>query len=201
MFPLSKPWAIIVLSVALLAAGAGFYLLRPHGMPHPSRAERSTPERPRFFRDMAREAGITFRMQFLPSEQGEKFKINLYDHGCGVAVGIMTATASTTSPAPAEVTPAAAKRFTFELRGTSWNKVLEWLADQSGLAVSTDLKPTGTLTFITPATRKDGYTLPEIIDLLNEALASQNYLLIRRSQSFAVIGVSLTPGSGDKVTM
>jgi type II secretory pathway component GspD/PulD (secretin) len=91
------------------------------------------------------------------------------------------------APAPAEVKPAAAKRFTFEMRGTSWNKVLEWLADQSGLAVSTDLKPTGTFTFITPATRKDGYTLPEIIDLLNEALASQNYLLVRRSQSFAVI--------------
>ena len=26
-------------------------------------------------------------MSFLPGEQGEKFKINLYDHGCGVAVG------------------------------------------------------------------------------------------------------------------
>ena len=25
-------------------------------------------------------------MGFLPGEQGEKFKINLYDHGCGVAV-------------------------------------------------------------------------------------------------------------------
>src|SRR5437660_5404756 len=26
-------------------------------------------------------------MAFLPGEQGENFKINLYDHGCGVAVG------------------------------------------------------------------------------------------------------------------
>jgi hypothetical protein len=39
------------------------------------------------FQDVAREAGITFRMNFLPAEQGEKFKLNLYDHGCGVAVG------------------------------------------------------------------------------------------------------------------
>ncbi len=38
------------------------------------------------FEDVAPEAGITFRMQFLPNEQGEKFKINLYDHGCGVAI-------------------------------------------------------------------------------------------------------------------
>ncbi len=39
------------------------------------------------FEDRAVEAGITFRMNFLPNEQGEKFKINLYDHGCGVVVG------------------------------------------------------------------------------------------------------------------
>jgi hypothetical protein len=39
------------------------------------------------FREDAEAAGITWRMQFLPGEQGAKFKINLYDHGCGVAVG------------------------------------------------------------------------------------------------------------------
>jgi hypothetical protein len=38
------------------------------------------------FEDVTREAGIRFRMEFLPGEQGEKFKINFYDHGCGVAV-------------------------------------------------------------------------------------------------------------------
>src|SRR5438132_12521510 len=38
------------------------------------------------FREAARESGITFRMNFLPKEQGETFKINLYDHGCGLAV-------------------------------------------------------------------------------------------------------------------
>jgi hypothetical protein len=39
------------------------------------------------FRECADEVGIKFRMAFLPQEQGEKFKINLYDHGCGVAIG------------------------------------------------------------------------------------------------------------------
>ncbi len=39
------------------------------------------------FREQALEAGLNFRMSFLPDEQGEKFKVNLYDHGCGVAVG------------------------------------------------------------------------------------------------------------------
>jgi len=38
------------------------------------------------FRDAARQSGIDFHMSFLPKEQGETFKINLYDHGCGVAI-------------------------------------------------------------------------------------------------------------------
>ena len=38
------------------------------------------------FRDVAPESGIDFRMTFLPNEQGEFFKTNLYDHGSGVAV-------------------------------------------------------------------------------------------------------------------
>ncbi|HEX5135330.1 MAG TPA: CRTAC1 family protein [Planctomycetota bacterium] len=37
------------------------------------------------FVERAEAAGIRFRMEFLPGEQGEKFKINFYDHGCGVA--------------------------------------------------------------------------------------------------------------------
>lgn len=39
------------------------------------------------FQERAQEAGIAFRMNDLPNEQGERFRINLYDHGSGVAVG------------------------------------------------------------------------------------------------------------------
>jgi hypothetical protein len=42
---------------------------------------------PSAFRERAEEAGLTWRMQFLPNEQGQTFKINLYDHGSGLAVG------------------------------------------------------------------------------------------------------------------
>src|SRR5262245_15619344 len=52
----------------------------------PSSLENQTPSQ-NGFRELARESGIHFRMRFLPGEQGEKFKMNLYDHGCGVAVG------------------------------------------------------------------------------------------------------------------
>jgi hypothetical protein len=39
------------------------------------------------FQERAQEAGIRFRMHYLPQEQGERFRINLYDHGSGLAVG------------------------------------------------------------------------------------------------------------------
>ncbi len=39
------------------------------------------------FRDVAEESGITWRMRFLTGEQGETYKINLYDHGSGLAIG------------------------------------------------------------------------------------------------------------------
>lgn len=38
------------------------------------------------FEERAEAAGVKFTMAFLPGEQGERFKINFYDHGCGVAV-------------------------------------------------------------------------------------------------------------------
>jgi hypothetical protein len=38
------------------------------------------------FQERAQQAGIAFRMNFLPREQGERFRINLYDHGAGLAV-------------------------------------------------------------------------------------------------------------------
>jgi enediyne biosynthesis protein E4 len=39
------------------------------------------------FRESARASGIDFAMRFLPNEQGQTYKVNLYDHGCGLAVG------------------------------------------------------------------------------------------------------------------
>jgi hypothetical protein len=48
---------------------------------------RSANARTPMFRECATEVGLTWRMRFLPNEQGEHFKINLYDHGCGLAIG------------------------------------------------------------------------------------------------------------------
>jgi hypothetical protein len=86
-----RKWLLLALALVPVGLGIGFYQLRPKQDAAPE-APASPPgepprEHPPGFREMARAAGITFRMAFLPSEQGENFKINLYDHGCGVAVG------------------------------------------------------------------------------------------------------------------
>jgi hypothetical protein len=73
----------VLLTTAVLAALVGggiFYVLH-----HPD--EQPVKEPPPGFHEDGLNAGITWQMAFLPREQGEKFKINLYDHGCGVAVG------------------------------------------------------------------------------------------------------------------
>src|SRR6267143_775777 len=62
---------------AVVAAVAGWLVLR----------DRPGDPGPLPLRESAAEAGLTWQMRFLPDEQGEKFKINLYDHGCGLAVG------------------------------------------------------------------------------------------------------------------
>jgi hypothetical protein len=47
----------------------------------------ATPAVPTGFQERAQAAGIDFRMNNLAREQGERFRVNLYDHGSGLAVG------------------------------------------------------------------------------------------------------------------
>ena len=73
--------------VLVVVAAAGGAWLAARGRSGGAAADPPADARPRSFRDGAAEAGLHFRMRFLPGEQGEAFKINLYDHGAGVAVG------------------------------------------------------------------------------------------------------------------
>lgn len=77
------------------------------------------------------------------------------------------------------------KTISFEMRDKPWSAVLEWLSDQTGLPVITTAKPTGTFTFIEP--KKKDYTIPEVIDILNEALLGQKFVIIRRERSFTIV--------------
>jgi enediyne biosynthesis protein E4 len=83
-----KNLALILSLTALLVAGSiVFVLYRNWASESPRFPDFRDGAAEAGFRDSAAEAGLNFRMEFLPDEQGEKFKINVYDHGCGVAVG------------------------------------------------------------------------------------------------------------------
>ncbi len=76
----SRLFLIVACAAAAIAAAVGGWLAFRGGRP-----VEGSPAGP--FRECATDAGLTWQMSFLPNEQGERFKINLYDHGAGLAVG------------------------------------------------------------------------------------------------------------------
>jgi hypothetical protein len=80
-------YLILALAAASIGLAVFFYVRSSRGSRPDAAPDTQETKSSPGFRDLAREAGITFRMAFLPSEQGENFKINLYDHGFGVAIG------------------------------------------------------------------------------------------------------------------
>src|SRR5437879_1809628 len=78
-----SPAATPALAVAVVVAGliAAYALLARH-----RGDETAAPDGRSGFQERAREAKIAFRMHDLPKEQGERVRINLYEHGAGPAV-------------------------------------------------------------------------------------------------------------------
>ena len=69
------------------AAWLGLALAACGGEPPAPRAPRAAAANGLRFEERARAAGLVFDGSFLPGEQGAAFRINLYDHGAGLAVG------------------------------------------------------------------------------------------------------------------
>jgi type II secretory pathway component GspD/PulD (secretin) len=86
---------------------------------------------------------------------------------------------------PRQAAGKAEKAFALEFRNAPWKQVLAWLSDQTGLPVVASTTPTGAFTYQPPQGRR--YTVPQIIDVVNEALANQKYLLIRRPNSLVLV--------------
>jgi type II secretion system protein D len=80
-------------------------------------------------------------------------------------------------------------RHKFEFSNAPWSSVLEYLTKITGLPIASPVRPTGSFTFI-PAKMPDGkdktYTVAEIIDVLNESLLTQKFIIVRR---VATIGI------------
>ncbi len=87
--PFPKPPVWVLACLAIVTISGTFFLLsgERYGQHADTMMGVETGEHGGGFHDVAVESGLTFKMAFLPNEQGERFKINLYDHGCGVAVG------------------------------------------------------------------------------------------------------------------
>ena len=81
------------------------------------------------------------------------------------------------------------KTVRFEMRDNPWEKVLEWLSDNTGLPVSANIKPQGTFTHFSPKDKE--YTIPEVIDFLNDTLLTQKLpgpsIIIRRPEKLLLI--------------
>ena len=86
----------------------------------------------------------------------------------------------------APTTPAAApeKTVTVNFKNAPWEVVLDWFATESGLTPIYTVHPTGSVTLQPPKDRK--FTMGEVVDLLNEAMIGQKFILIRRQVSFTI---------------
>ena len=77
------------------------------------------------------------------------------------------------------------KTLNLDMQSKPWKAVFEWLSEQTRLPVVAGQVPAGTLSVLSP--RNKTYNLSEVIDVLNEALIDQKYLLIRGDQSIRLV--------------
>jgi hypothetical protein len=101
-----------------------------------------------------------------------------------IALGIASAKDRTNEPKAAPAKPET-RKFKFNVRGAPWEVVFQWLARETGKPLISQYKPPGTMSVHIPEGAV--YTLPETIDLINEALADQKYILIQRERSFTLV--------------
>jgi hypothetical protein len=75
----------------------------------------------------------------------------------------------------------------FEFQEAPWKQVFAWLTKHTDKEVIMSYRPTGTFTF--HGQPKKTYTIGEVIDVLNEALAAppQKYQLIHRERHFVLV--------------
>lgn len=80
----------------------------------------------------------------------------------------------------------APKTYLVEMRAKPWTTIFEWLTDQTGTPfVSKHKPPPGTCNLITKAGQR--YSQGELIDLINDALAAHQYVLLRSPTCFRLV--------------
>jgi type II secretory pathway component GspD/PulD (secretin) len=81
--------------------------------------------------------------------------------------------------------PAATPALQFSFSGASWREVLNWLAEESQLALHVGDMPAGSFTYFDPET----FSPDEAISRVNLFLIPQGYTVVRRGKLLSVIGL------------
>jgi type II secretory pathway component GspD/PulD (secretin) len=78
----------------------------------------------------------------------------------------------------------ASQELSFNFRHAPWDDVLEWLAEEAGLALSKDVVPVGTFNYFDPGRT---FTIREAMDLINRDLLIRGYTLLRTGNRLLVL--------------
>ena len=126
-----------------------------------------------------------------------------YQQKCAWCVSLIVAAIVVPGPVPAQpLCPAANKdgmqRHAFRFDNGSWSDVFERLSLLTDLPLMCTMRPTGGFKFIPPMSggRDKLYTVEEIIDLVNDILAPQHVVVIRRQATLTVLAADepIDPG-------
>jgi type II secretory pathway component GspD/PulD (secretin) len=77
-------------------------------------------------------------------------------------------------------------RFRFAFSGAPWREVLNWLAEESGLALHVGDLPVGSFTYSDP----EAFTVDQAISRVNLFLIPQGYAVVKRGQLLSVISLA-----------
>src|SRR5262249_54453410 len=81
------------------------------------------------------------------------------------------------------------KTYQIKMEGKPWKAVFNWLATETELPVIYNFVPTGSFSFA--GSEKRRYTLPELVDIINTGLlsneATQKYFIIRAGDKFTLV--------------
>lgn len=97
-----------------------------------------------------------------------------------------TATESDPPDTEATGTEAVRTEVRFAFAGVPWRDVIDWIAEEAGLALHVDGVPTGSFTYSDPSS----FTHQEAIDRINLFLLPQGYTLVRSGNLLSVINLS-----------
>jgi hypothetical protein len=77
------------------------------------------------------------------------------------------------------------KGVAFSMKNKPWAGVFRWVQEKTGKPVVCVVKPPGTFSFESPKGVK--YTVPEAIDIINEALLAHKLYLLGRPRNYIVV--------------